>query len=154
VTDRRPDRHRGSRPGSGGRLGIALVVAALATVLTSGYLSAVRAVGEAPVCGPVAGCDTVAASSYATLLGIPVAFLGFGFALVLFGLALAWWRGGDRRALYALYGLGLLGVATVAYLTYLELFVIHAICVWCVSFAISVVTVWVLAVLTVRTTAA
>jgi uncharacterized membrane protein len=123
-------------------LPIVLVAAAVVGMIASGYLSFTHATGGLPACGPVQGCDTVALSPYSEILGVPVAYLGFAFSVVLFGLIVAWLRLADRRVLYAAYGLGLLGVVFVAYLTYLELFVIHAICIWCVIFAASVVTTW------------
>ena len=45
------------------------------------YLLTVRLLGEPPVCGPIRGCDVVAASEYATVLGVPVALFGVGFSL-------------------------------------------------------------------------
>ena len=127
-----------------------MTVLAAAGLAVAAYLTAVRLLGEAPACGPVRGCDTVAASEYATILGVPVALLGLGFSFVLTALAAAWWRRGDRRALHAAYGLGLLGVAMVGYLTYLELFVIEAICIWCVTYAATVLGTWIVAILAVR----
>jgi uncharacterized membrane protein len=122
-------------------------------MLIAGYLTWTRLTGGLPVCGPLHGCETVALSSYSEIAGIPVAFLGTGFSLVLVGLALAWWRRADRRALLGLYGLGLLGVLFVAYLTYLELFVIGAVCVWCAMYAVTVVAGWIVAALSVRRSA-
>ncbi len=104
-----------------------------------------RALGEAAVCGPSHGCETVASSEYSEIFAIPVAFLGLALSLVLVALAAKWWRAADRRALLAAYGMLLLGTLFVAYLTYLELFVIEAICVWCVAFAISIVVSLVIA---------
>jgi uncharacterized membrane protein len=92
----------------------------------------------------------VALSPYSELFGIPVALFGVGFSIAVLGLALAWWRRLDRRALLGLYGLGLLGVLFVAYLTYLELFVIGAVCVWCAGYAITVVAGWLVALLALR----
>ena len=105
----------------------------------AGYLAVVRLLGESAVCGPSGGCETVAASAYSVVLGIPVAVWGVAFSLAVAGFALAWWRRADRRSLLLAYGLLLLGTLAVAYLTYLELFVIHAICAWCVAYAITVV---------------
>ena len=133
------------------RWGAAMTVLGCAGLAIAGYLLMVRLLGEAPACGPVRGCDTVAASEFATMFGLPVALFGVGFSFVLAGACLTWWRRGERRALYAAYGLGLSGISAVAYLTYLELFVIEAICVWCVSYGVTVVSGWVLAVLAVRT---
>jgi uncharacterized membrane protein len=114
------------------------------------YLLAVRLAGEAPVCGPSGGCETVQASEYAVVLGIPVAAYGLAFSIVLTICAAAWWRRADRRLLLLGYGMLLLATLVVAYLTYLELFVVHAICLWCVSYAISVVLALVTAGLALR----
>ncbi len=122
-----------------GSLGVPLIVLSLAGLGVSAYLVAVRLLGEAPVCGPVHGCETVATSSYSTVAGIPVAAFGFGLSLVLVGCAVLWWRRADRRALLAAWMLLLLATLAVAYLTFLELFVIHAICAWCVTYAATVI---------------
>ena len=125
---------------------------ALGGLAIATYLLAMRIVGEAPVCGPVRGCDTVAASDYATLLGLPVALYGATWSIGVVASTLAWWLRASRAALYAAYGLGLVGVATVAYLTYLEIAVIEAICIWCLSYAITVVLGWVTAIVALRST--
>jgi uncharacterized membrane protein len=117
----------------------------------AGYLLGVRLFGEAPVCGPSAGCETVQQSKYSVLLGFPVAAWGSAFSLVVVLLAVRWWRAADRRVLLAAYLLLLAGTLGVAILTYLELFVIHAICVWCVSFAVATVASLITAGLALRT---
>ena len=132
------------------RSGLAMTALALTGLVIATYLAITKLTGGAPVCGPIHGCDTVAASSYSEVLGIPVAVYGVGFSLVLVGLALAWWRLADGRALLGAYGLGLLGCLVVAGLTYLELFVIHAICVYCIAYAVTVVAGFVVAVATLR----
>ena len=124
----------------------------LAGLAIATYLLAMRIVGEPPVCGPVRGCDTVAASEYATVLGLPVALYGVAWSSVVVVASVMWWLRASRLALYITYGLGLVGVAGVAYLTYLEVAVIEAICVWCVSYAITVVLGWVAAIVALRST--
>jgi uncharacterized membrane protein len=126
-----------SGPFGAGLTALAAVGLGIAT-----YLLAVRILGEAPACGPVKGCETVAASEYATVAGVPVALFGVLFSITLLAACLAWWRRGDRRALYVAYGLGLAGIVAVVYLTYLELFVIEAICVWCVSYGVTILAGW------------
>lgn len=108
-------------------------------LVASGYLLVVHLMGSAPACGPVHGCETVAASEYSAVFGIPVAAFGFGLSLLILGCAFVWWRSLERKALLGAYGLLLLATLAVAYLTYLELFVIHAICAWCVTYAITIV---------------
>lgn len=143
-----------SRDSSGtptrGAYGLLLLVVTVISLIASGYLVLVHMLGETPVCGPVKGCETVATSEYSTVLGIPVALLGFGLSLVLAACSVAWWRLADRRVLLVAYGLLLLATLAVAYLTYLELFVIHAVCVWCVTYATTIVISLVIAALALR----
>ncbi len=135
-----------------GRFGAGMTALSVAGLAIAAYLLAARIIGEVPACGPVKGCETVAASEFATLFGVPVALFGVVFSVILVAACAVWWRRADRRALYASYGLGLAGIIAVAYLTYLEVFVIGAICVWCVSYAVTIVAGWALtAVAALRT---
>ena len=111
---------------------ITLGALAVVGLLISAYLTWVHYAGVAPVCvGGSGGCETVQASSYATLLGVPVAALGLvGYSGLLLS---AFLRGGAGAYLGLL--VALVGTLFSAYLTYLELFVIHAICEWCVASA-------------------
>jgi uncharacterized membrane protein len=111
---------------------ITLGALAVVGLLISAYLTWVHYAGVAPVCvGGSGGCETVQASSYATLLGVPVAALGLvGYSGLLLS---AFLRGGDGAYLGLL--VALVGTLFSAYLTYLELFVIHAVCEWCVASA-------------------
>ena len=128
----------------------ALVLASLDLIglAIAGYLSLVELRGALPYCGPLRGCEQVALSEYSRIGGVPVAVYGVGLSLILFVLAIAWWRTNDARLLAAHYGLSLLGVVFEIYFTYLELFVIGAICVWCASYGLSLlarflVSLWV-----------
>lgn len=119
--------------------GLVLAVLDLIGLTIASYLSSVELRGELPNCGPLHGCEQVALSAYSRVGGVPVAVFGVGLSLVLFALAIAWWRTDDGRLLAAHYGLSLLGVIFEVYFTYLELFVIGAVCVWCASYGISLV---------------
>jgi uncharacterized membrane protein len=110
-------------------VGLAVCVAGAAI---AAYLTYVHYAGVAPVCAISHGCEKVQSSSYAKLVGVPVAVLGLiGYLLV--GAALV--RDGSR-ARVAAGVLAVAGCAFSAYLTYLELAVIHAICQWCVASAV------------------
>ena len=77
------------------------------------------------------GCETVQASRYATVAGVPVAVLGIaGYASLLVSAVM---RG--EAGVYLGFMISLVGTLFSAYLTYLEVFVIHAICQWCVASA-------------------
>jgi uncharacterized membrane protein len=130
--------------------GLAMTVLAGIGIVASAYLTITKLSGTLPVCGPIAGCETVESSGYSTVFGIPVALSGLGMATTVLVVALTWWRTGDRRALLLSYGLGILGLFVVAYLFYLMVFVIRAVCVWCVTFDTTVVLGWIVSVLTVR----
>jgi uncharacterized membrane protein len=122
----------------------ALAAAALGIAL---YLTWTKLSGEAPACGPLHGCETVNSSPYSVFLGIPVALYGSVAAALILIASLAWWRGANRRALYAAYGLGLISLPVLVYLVYLELAVIHAVCAWCAGFALALVAGWLVATL-------
>ncbi len=135
-----------------GALGLPMTLLAVASTVIASYLSWVRATGGEAVCDASRGCDTVANSPYALILGIPVAYLGLGFSLVLLTFTARWWWRAERRALQGAWALLLLGTLFAAYLTFLELFVIKAVCIWCASFAISIVTGLGVAALALRRT--
>jgi uncharacterized membrane protein len=127
-----------------------MTVLSIVGLIVAIYLAGTKLLGEAPACGPIRGCEDVAASQYSEVLGIPVALFGVVFSVVLVGLSIGWWRIADRRALLGAYGLGLLGCFVAAGLTYLELFVIHAVCVYCVTYALTIVVGFVIAAATLR----
>jgi uncharacterized membrane protein len=110
------------------------VLGALAAVglLISTYLTWVHYMGVVPVCiGGSGGCETVQSSSYATILGVPVAVVGLvGYSGLLFSASLR----GEVGVYLGFLG-ALVGTLFSAFLTYLEVFVIHAICEWCVASA-------------------
>jgi uncharacterized membrane protein len=114
------------------RLQIAIVVLCVLGLLVAGYLTYVHYAGVKVLCVASGGCETVQASKYAKLAGVPVAVLGLiGYLLILASVAV---RGELARA--AGFAIALVGFGFSAYLTYRELFTIHAICQWCVASAV------------------
>ena len=123
------------------RAGVALVAVAGAAV--AGYLTYVHYQPDALICTSGGGCETVQDSSYAELVGIPVALLGlFAFLAVL---VLVAWDSELARTLAA--AIALTGVGFAVYLLVLQAFVIDAWCVWCLANDVLIVPL--LAVLTV-----
>jgi uncharacterized membrane protein len=109
------------------RLAAALV--ALAGVAIAGYLTAVHYGNASLVCVKGGGCETVQKSSYAEVVGVPVALLGVvSYATVL---ALVLWD--SPLARLAAATIALLGLLFSIFLLVVQLFVIDAICVWCVA---------------------
>jgi uncharacterized membrane protein len=100
-------------------------------------------------CG-TGSCETVQASAYARLGGVPVAFFGVVGYLALLVVALVGLQPSflDRRGpSVLLFVLATGGLLFSGYLTYLEAFVIHAWCRWCLASAGIITVIWVVAVL-------
>jgi uncharacterized membrane protein len=125
-----------------------LIVVSAAGVGVAAYLTYVHYQPAALVCTGSGGCEAVQDSSYAVLIGIPVAILGLAGWVA--ALALTIWNSELARILTAALAIG--SLAFVAYLVILQLFVIDAICVWCmVNDLLLVPALTVLALLRLRT---
>lgn len=112
---------------------------AVAGSLVAGYLSWVYLTNTKAFCAGIGQCEVVQASSYARLMGIPVAVLGLASYLVVLGLLVLRGRLSGQAAelaLLAQFVILFVGVAFSAWLTYVELFIIYAICPWCVTSAV------------------
>ena len=110
------------------RLRRAIAVLALVGAGIAGYLTVVRALGEAPGCS-TGGCEKVQSSDYAEVAGIPVALLGLLAYLALFATAL---RAGPAVAAIGA-GIALASLAFAFYLFIVQLVVIEALCLWCLA---------------------
>ena len=103
------------------------VLASLGAAIST-YILYVRETDGSLVCS-TGGCETVQSSSYAELLGLPVAALGLAGFVVLIVAALT--RGELARLVNATVALAAFLFA--AYLLAVQLVVIDAICQWCVA---------------------
>jgi uncharacterized membrane protein len=133
------------------RLRIAILVLSLIGIGVAGYLTYVHYEGLKVLCLSSGGCETVQASRFAKLGGIPVAVLGLaGYIGILGSLVIR-----TELGRIAGFGIALIGFGFSMYLTYRELFTIKAICQWCVSSAVLMTLLLVLTTIrVVRTDAA
>jgi uncharacterized membrane protein len=114
------------------KLLIAVIVLCILGIGDAGYLTYVHYAGLKVLCLSSGGCETVQASRWAKLDGIPVSVLGLiGYIGILGSLAIRTELG--RAAAFAI---ALIGFGFSMYLTYRELFTIKAICQWCVGSAV------------------
>jgi uncharacterized membrane protein len=114
------------------RLVIAIVVLCLLGIGDAGYLTYVHYAGIKVACLAHGGCETVQASRWSKLDGVPVSLLGLiGYIAILGTLVIRTELG---RALG--FGIALIGFGFSVYLTYREVFTIKAICQWCVGSAV------------------
>lgn len=103
-------------------------VLAASGAFVSGYLTWVHYSGAELLCS-TGGCATVQSSSYAKLLGVPVAALGLCAYLAVGATALA--AGPLARATGA--SLALSAVVFGGYLLVVQLLVVEAVCEWCIA---------------------
>lgn len=114
------------------KLLIAVIVLCVLGIGDAGYLTYVHYAGLKVLCLSSGGCETVQASRWAKLDGIPVSVLGLiGYLGILGSLFI---RTEVGRA--AGFAIALIGFGFSMYLTYRELFTIKAICQWCVGSAV------------------
>lgn len=114
----------------------------------AGYLTYTHYAAVDPQCYGIGDCAYVQASSYATLLGVPVALLGLLAYATIFALVLASrYLPRPEHALLAgqlAFGVAFAGTLYSAYLTAIEAFVLHAFCIYCIISAISMTALCVL----------
>lgn len=120
-----------------------MAVVALAGTAVAGYLTYVHYRPAALICTGGGGCEAVQDSSYAEILGVPVALLGLLAYLTVLGLVA--WDTELARTLAAAIALSSVGFA--AYLVGVQAFAIDAWCVWCLVNDVAIVPL--LALLTV-----
>lgn len=115
-------------------------------LIDSIYLTWIKLADQVASCGGIGDCDTVNASRYAEIAGIPIALLGAGaYLLVLLLLVLQRREGSPSEAArFAVFGVTLAGTIYSAYLTYLEVFVLKAICPYCVVSAVAMLGLFLL----------
>lgn len=82
----------------------------------------------------IVNCLKVTTSSYAAIVGVPVALLGLlFFAAMLVLQAPPMWRRTEPLVRWLRLGMSAIGLAMVLYLFYAELFRIDALCLWCTA---------------------
>lgn len=104
---------------------------------------------------PIDGCNTVAASPYARILGVPLGYLGLAFYLAMLGLAL-WLRlapvSRGLRWVALLYTAAGLGASM--YFFYVQRTYIHAFCIYCLISGVLTLLLFIAAIMHFRATRA
>jgi uncharacterized membrane protein len=124
------------------RLQIAALIASLAGLAISVYLTLQHYQGVVPGC-PVTGpinCDAVLSSPYAVIGGTAVPTSALGIAWFAFSAVL--WAAGWRPLVYLWMAAGL---ASVTVLVFIEIVRIGAICLWCSSAHVLVLALFLIA---------
>ncbi len=121
---------------------------ALAGYSDAVYLSVKHLYSADAGCLITEGCDQVLKSEYASFLGIPLAYMGLAYYLIVILGAVLFEQKRDEGILKALFLVNLSGFAFSVWLVYLQAFVLNAFCSWCLFSAF--VTTSLLAILTFR----
>lgn len=137
MTGPRVEAHRPAAVSAPRWAGPTSLVLAVLGVGVSAYLTVEHYSSSTSLACPETGainCVKVTTSSYATLLGVPVAVLGLLFFVAMAVLCLPQaWRS-DRPAVHRARLVGAVGGALfVLYLVWVELFRVEAICLWCTA---------------------
>lgn len=94
------------------------------------------------------GCDAVLKSEFSTFMGIPLAYMGLAYYLLIVIGITAYEQSRKSELLKGLFLLNLAGFAFSLWLVYLQAFVLNAFCTWCLFSA--AVTTLLLSILTFR----
>lgn len=127
--------------------GLAIGLAVIG-LIDSLYLTWVKLAHVSAYCAGVGNCESVNASIYSEINGVPIAALGAGAYAVMAVLLWLEGRGGAwaEWGPLAVFGLSFGGTAYSAYLTYVEVAVLRAICPYCVISAIVITLICVISV--------
>jgi len=99
------------------------------------FLSLKRFLGQDLVCGFFSGCSEVTTSAFATVLSVPVAYLGVLFYLTFFLGTFFYLDFGSQRIFYFLLALSSAGFVFTLWLLYAQGFLIGSFCVYCLASA-------------------
>jgi uncharacterized membrane protein len=128
------------------------IVFAMIGFADSVYLMWLKMSGGLAACGGIGDCESVNASIYSQINGIPVALLGAGaYTAILLFLFLESRDDfiGDWSPMIV-FGLSLTGTLYSIYLTYIEIAVLKAICPYCVVSAIAILIIFVISIARMR----
>ena len=129
---------------------LAVTILSAIGILLSLYLTYVDSGGgHAAFCTAGTDCDVVRQSTFAKMLGIPVAAYGVAAYGAIFAVSLL--SMARKKRWLILFVLSLAGFVFTLYLTYLELFVINAICTYCVVSAFIITIIFILTLLLKKT---
>ncbi|MEP6984100.1 MAG: vitamin K epoxide reductase family protein [Chloroflexota bacterium] len=132
---------------------ISLVLVVIGIVI-SGYLSYVKLTDTQTICvsGGAFNCEVVQSSKYATLFGIPIAYLGFATYLVIGALLLLQNRVSFLQEYGVMIEFGVIMFAFLfsAWLVYLQAFQLKAFCMWCLSHELTMTLLFVVSILRLK----
>ena len=110
---------------------IAAAIMAIAGFADAAYLSVKHIYNSDVGCLIAEGCDAVLNSEYATIMGVPLSFLGVVFYTVVLMFLAAYLLYQGPLLYHAIKIVVIIGFIFSIYLLHLQLFVLYALCSWC-----------------------
>lgn len=114
-------------------LPIAVFILGFLGFLDATYLTVLHYKNVTPPCSVAHGCEAVLTSQYATLLGIPIAFIGALFYVTALMLLLLWMQ--TKKTIFTTLLVSLTGAGFViaVLLVGIQAFILHAFCQYCLA---------------------
>jgi len=110
---------------------ITAALMAIAGFADAAYLSVKHVYNSEVGCLIAGGCDAVLNSEYATIMGVPLSFLGAVFYTVVLVLLAAYLLYQGPLLYHSIKTVVIIGFVFSVYLVHLQLFVLNALCSWC-----------------------
>jgi uncharacterized membrane protein len=115
---------------------VTYVVLALIGIADAAYLSAIHYYQTDPGCSLITGCDAVLSSEFAVILGVPLAYGGLFYYLLLLSGMLTYYQYELKKALQVTLLVNLMGFLFSLWLIYVQAFILVAFCQYCLVSAV------------------
>jgi len=115
---------------------VTYVVLALIGIADAAYLSAIHYYQTDPGCSLITGCDAVLSSEFAVILGVPLAYGGLFYYLLLLSGMLTYYQYELKKALQVTLVVNLMGFLFSLWLIYVQAFILVAFCQYCLVSAV------------------
>jgi uncharacterized membrane protein len=115
---------------------VTYVVLALIGIADAAYLSAIHYYQTDPGCSLITGCDAVLSSEFAVILGVPLAYGGLFYYLLLLSGMLTYYQYELKKALQVTLVVNLMGFLFSLWLIYVQAFILVAFCQYCLFSAL------------------
>ena len=119
------------------KIAILFLVFSFIGFLDASYLAIKHFNGSTLICNITSGCNTVLASSYSEIFGIPVALGGALYYLTVFVLVVAFLDTKKDKILDFISKFAVAGLLASTYFVYLQVVVLKSICQYCMLSAIT-----------------
>lgn len=127
-------------------LSITLLILSGIGIGITAYLALSASFSASIACPLNTNCDAVLASTYSSILGIPLAFFGLAYYITLFAVSISYFKTRTSRTLNKLNTFLTLGLSFYLFLFYIQAFVLRAFCIYCLASAIVTIALFIITI--------